>query len=281
MPSVDSLLPMLRSFEGMVDCTIAATAAVDTMMNIELPTLNAACSIRGENLVLLDGETFTEISKMLRFKNRERNLIDRISVDLLVHDNRIELFPFIVEMDRYKAAVSGVQRLDMSFDYHISVLKSPIPFRLGVNIFGTLDKFKFRIGRARYKSENLPSFVGLIDTTRVNLRRTITDIFRRGVDAASLGEMRIAPTVDSSAYLPPDERLSRADSLMLQQEGILPDSVVIDSSARVPASEPDSLAGRSREPADEAMSRAERRRERKALKRERRTGQKTLPSITG
>ena len=53
MPSVDSLLPMLRSFEGMVDCTIAATAAVDTMMNIELPTLNAACSIRGENLVLL------------------------------------------------------------------------------------------------------------------------------------------------------------------------------------------------------------------------------------
>lgn len=188
--------------------------------------------------MLLDGETFTEISKMLRFKNRERNLIDRISVDLLVHDNRIELFPFIVEMDRYKAAVSGVQRLDMSFDYHISVLKSPIPFRLGVNIFGTLDKFKFRIGRARYKSENLPSFVGLIDTTRVNLRRTITDIFRRGVDAASLGEMRIAPTVDSSAYLPPDERLSRADSLMLQQEGILPDSVVIDSSARVPASEP-------------------------------------------
>ena len=183
--------------------------------------------------------------------------------------------------DRYKAAVSGVQRLDMSFDYHISVLKSPIPFRLGVNIFGTLDKFKFRIGRARYKNENLPSFVGLIDTTRVNLRRTITDIFRRGVDAASLGEMRIAPAVDSSAYWPPDERLSRADSLTLQREGILPDSVVIDSSTRESASEPDSLAGQRREPAAEAMSRAERRRERKALKRERRTGQKTLPSITG
>lgn len=47
MPSVDSLLPMLRSFEGMDDCTIAATAAVDTMMNIELPTLNAACSHPG------------------------------------------------------------------------------------------------------------------------------------------------------------------------------------------------------------------------------------------
>ena len=193
---------MLRSFEGMVDCTIAATAAVDTMMNIELPTLNAACSIRGENLVLLDGETFTEISKMLRFKNRERNLIDRISVDLLVHDNRIELFPFIVEMDRYKAAVSGVQRLDMSFDYHISVLKSPIPFRLGVNIFGTLDKFKFRIGRARYKSENLPSFVGLIDTTRVNLRRTITDIFRRSMPLRSERCGSLRPSILRPICLP-------------------------------------------------------------------------------
>lgn len=147
IPEVDSMLPMLRSFEGVVDCQIAATAAVDTMMNIDLSTLNAACSIHGENMVLLDGETFTEIAKMMHFKNKQRNLIDRISVNMLVRNNQIELFPFIIEMDRYKAAVSGVQKLDMSFNYHISVLKSPIPFRLGINIFGTLDKFKFRLGR--------------------------------------------------------------------------------------------------------------------------------------
>ena len=66
-------------------------------MNIELPTLNAACSIRGENLVLLDGETFTEISQDAPAQEpRARCIIDRISVDLLVHDNRIELFPFMV-----------------------------------------------------------------------------------------------------------------------------------------------------------------------------------------
>ncbi|MFR5870753.1 MAG: hypothetical protein ACLUEV_03090 [Alistipes sp.] len=35
------------------------------------------------------------------------------------------------------------------------MLKSPIPFHLGINIFGTLDKFKFRLGRARYRSENI------------------------------------------------------------------------------------------------------------------------------
>jgi hypothetical protein len=227
IPEVDSMLPMLRSFEGVVDCQIAATAAVDTMMNIDLSTLNAACSIHGENMVLLDGETFTEIAKMMHFKNKQRNLIDRISVNMLVRNNQIELFPFIIEMDRYKAAVSGVQKLDMSFNYHISVLKSPIPFRLGINIFGTLDKFKFRLGRARYRSENIPSYVGLIDTTRVNLRHTITDIFHKGIEAASLSGMKITPAAASLTVNTDSEALSKADSLELQRQGILPG---IDSS---------------------------------------------------
>ena len=221
IPEVDSMLPMLRSFEGVVDCQIAATAAVDTMMNIDLSTLNAACSIHGENMVLLDGETFTEIAKMMHFKNKQRNLIDRISVNMLVRNNQIELFPFIIEMDRYKAAVSGVQKLDMSFNYHISVLKSPIPFRLGINIFGTLDKFKFRLGRARYRSENIPSYVGLIDTTRVNLRHTITDIFHKGIEAASLSGMKITPAAASLTVNTDSEALSKADSLELQSQGIL------------------------------------------------------------
>ena len=245
---VDSLLPMLRSFEGVVDCQLAATAAVDTMMNIELPTLNAACSIHGENMVLLDGETFTEIAKTLRFKNKDRNLINSISVNFLVHDNQIEIFPFIIEMDRYKAAVSGIHKLDMSFDYHISVLKSPIPFRLGLNISGTLDKFKFRIGRAKYKNENIPSYVTLIDTTRINLRHTITDIFHKGIDAARLERIEKAiPVIDTSVIQTQMEPLSKADSLQLQQEGIieqdsLPTADTLPEIRPVPVLPSDSLA---------------------------------------
>lgn len=248
IPSVDSLLPMLRSFEGVVDCQLAATAAVDTMMNIELPTLNAACSIHGENMVLLDGETFTEIAKTLRFKNKDRNLINSISVNFLVHDNQIEIFPFIIEMDRYKAAVSGIHKLDMSFDYHISVLKSPIPFRLGLNISGTLDKFKFRIGRAKYKNENIPSYVTLIDTTRINLRHTITDIFHKGIDAARLERIEKAiPVIDTSVIQTQMEPLSKADSLQLQQEGIieqdsLPTADTLPEIRPVPVLPSDSLA---------------------------------------
>ena len=201
IPAVDSMLPMLSSFRGQLDCSLAATASLDSTMAILVPTLNAAGSLAGRNLVLLDGETFTEISKILKFKNRSRNLVDRISVELLVRNSAVELFPFVLEIDRYKAAVSGVQRLDMSFDYHISVLKSIVPFRLGVDIFGTIDNWKWKLVSARYKNENVPSYSALIDTTRVDLRRAITDIFSTGLRGLVLSEQaqRAVAHADSSS----------------------------------------------------------------------------------
>lgn len=198
IPEVDSLLPMLKSFEGYLDCKFAATASLDSTMTLLIPTLNAAGSLVGKNMVLLDGETFTQIAKIMRFKNKARNVVDQISVEMLVRNSAVELFPFILQMDRYKAAVSGVQKLDMSFDYHISVLKSIIPFRLGVDIFGNLDNWDFKITQARYKDENIPSYTALIDTTRIDLRKAITDIFATGLDKLALKDSGIVPQIDSS-----------------------------------------------------------------------------------
>ena len=90
----------------------------------------------------------------------------------------------MMQMDRYKFAMSGTQHLDLSFDYHISVLQSPIPFRLGVTVFGNIDDFDFKIGKARYKSANLPVYTALIDSTRLNLRDHIANIYKIGIDAA-------------------------------------------------------------------------------------------------
>lgn len=226
IPSVDTLFPMMRSFEGKLNCQMAAAAKLDTSMNILLPTLQAAARIHGENMVLLDGETFTEISKMLKFKQRDRNLIDKISVEMLVRNNQVEMFPFVVEMDRYKAAISGIHKLDMSFNYHISVLHSPIPFRFGLNISGTLDKMKYRIGKARYKSDNVPTYFELIDSTRVNLREAITDIFHRGMEAAVISGMDVASGIVVNEELGAHtEELSAEESVILEQAGAATDTL--------------------------------------------------------
>ena len=182
IPSVDTLLPMAKSLEGLLNCSMAATTQLDSAMNVKFETLKGIARLKGKNLVLLDGETFAEISKKLMFKNKKRNFIDSVSVEMLVNENKIELFPFVMSMDRYRTAISGEQNLDMSFKYHISVLKSPIPFRLGINIYGTPDDFHFRIGRAKYKNTNLPVYTHLIDTTRRNLSVYIANMYKRGIN---------------------------------------------------------------------------------------------------
>lgn len=173
MPALDTLFPMLRSFAGTVDFHIAADAWLDSSMMIDLPTLRAAAYLDGRDLVLMDGETFAEISKMLMFKNKKRNLIDSISVDLAIKDGTIEIFPFLVEIDRYKAAIGGQHNIDMTFKYHISILKSPLPFRAGVDISGSLEKMKFRITKAKYKDLFIPSRKAKVDSTQLNLKQRI------------------------------------------------------------------------------------------------------------
>ena len=174
-PTMDTLVPMLRSFEGVVDCQITANTKLDSAMSVKLPTLQSFCYLHGKNMTLLDGETFAEISKMLWFKNKERNVIDSISVDLAVRDNKIEVFPFLVEMDRYRVAVGGTQNLDMTFDYHISVLKSPLPFKIGVDIKGNLDDFKIRLAKCRYKDIFQPAKVAELHSSRSNIREEIRE----------------------------------------------------------------------------------------------------------
>lgn len=182
LPSIDTLFPMLRSFEGEVDFHISAESWLDSTLMVDLPTLRAAAYLDGHDLVLMDGETFAEISKMLWFKNKKRNMIDSISVDVLVKNGVVEIFPFLLEIDRYKVAVGGEHNIDMSFKYHVSLLKSPLPFRAGVDISGTLEKMKFRVTKAKYKDLFIPSRKANVDSAQLNLRQRIRTILRDGGD---------------------------------------------------------------------------------------------------
>ena len=77
-----------------------------------------------------------------------------MSVEMLVRDNVLRIFPFAFDIDRYRLGITGYNDLALNFDYHISVLKSPLPFKFGINIKGNPDKYKFRLGGAKYKDSN-------------------------------------------------------------------------------------------------------------------------------
>ncbi len=185
MPAIDTIMPLLKSFKGQIDCNIAATADLDTCMNIMTPSINGVIRIEGEDLTMSDNEVFRELAQKLKFRNRSRAKIDRMTVEGLIKDNTLEVFPFVLELDRYTLALSGLQNLDMSYRYHASIIRSPIVFKVGVDIYGQdFDNMKFKIGKPKYRSTNIPVFTSVIDETRINLAESIRNIFEKGVEIA-------------------------------------------------------------------------------------------------
>ena len=184
IPAVDSIIPMLKSFKGMLDCEITATSQLDTAMNLIAPTVSGIMKISGKGLSVQESGDLRKIAKLLLFKDTRIGHIDDMKVEGVIGNNTLEIFPFVLGVDRYQLAMSGIQNFDQSFDYHISVLKSPIPFRFGVNVFGNFGNWHYHLGKARYKNADVPVFTTRIDTLQYNLVHSIHDIFVRGVDAA-------------------------------------------------------------------------------------------------
>ena len=152
MPELDTVMPMLRSFKGSVACEASLVTRLDSAMNVVLPSVNAGVYLKGKDLVLLDGETFSEIAKMLMFSKKTENLIDSVSVEMLVKSNEIEIYPFMVSMDKYCLGVGGKQGLDESFNYHVALLK---PIMLGLDVYGKdFDNIKFKLAAVKFKDSN-------------------------------------------------------------------------------------------------------------------------------
>lgn len=244
VPAIDSLLPVMKSFEGIVNADVAVTTDIAPNMDIEIPSLRAAIKIDGDSLVLLDADTFKTLSKWLFFKNKKRNMIDHMAVEVVVENSSIEIFPFMFDIDRYRLGVMGYNDLAMNLNYHVSVLKSPIPFKFGINIKGTPDNPKIRLGGAKFKENMVVERQEIADNTRINIVQQIDNVFRRGISKARMGRLTFAPgkqgaeRQNEKALDDLDrENLSYTDSLNFIRQGLIenPDTL------RFPPVAPDSV----------------------------------------
>lgn len=221
VPAVDSILPAMRDLSGIISVDIAATADIDRRMNMVLPSLDAAIGINGDSLVLIDPDTFKTVAKWLIFKDKKRNVIDHMDVQLVVRNSQIEVYPFIFDIDRYKLGIQGYNDFDMNFKYHIAVLKSPVPFKFGINISGNPDKFKVRLGGAKFGEKQIRE-VSIVDTTRINLMNEIKNVFKRGARDARLARLKVATDPLAAKIDLSEDTLTHADSLRYIEQGLLP-----------------------------------------------------------
>ncbi|MDR0368911.1 MAG: hypothetical protein LBH82_07235 [Bacteroidales bacterium] len=142
IPDIDTIVPMLKSFAGKAEFHFAIETYLKSNYDLKMSTLRGAAALSGQNLILMDGEQFSQIAKMLRFKKKTQNIVDSISVELTVFRNEVELFPFMISMDKYKAILQGLYTINGAGKYNISITQTPFPIRLGLTITDPFYKKK-------------------------------------------------------------------------------------------------------------------------------------------
>ena len=164
IPAIDSILPLIKSLSGIVSIRIAADAKLDSKMSLDLNSMDGAINLRGHDIELKDSKALAEVADMLMFKAKESSIIENLGINLLIDTGRVEVFPFKVSLNRYVVAIGGEHFLNNTFKYHISVLKSPVPFKMGINIIGkNLDDWDMKFGKAIYKKDNAPTDYDVIN----------------------------------------------------------------------------------------------------------------------
>ncbi len=181
IPDIDTLMPMLRSFAGEAEFHIAIETYVDSLYNIKLSTLRGASSIRGSNLVLMDGETFSDIANKLKFNKKTENKVDSLSAEFTIFRNEIDIYPFLIVMDKYKAVVAGRHNTDMSFKYHVSLVESPVPVKLGVDLNGNIEDLNVDLAKCKYAEFYRPAHRGVVENKQLELMQMIRDILMQKV----------------------------------------------------------------------------------------------------
>ena len=181
IPDIDTLMPMLRSFGGKGEFHIAVETYLDSLYNLKKSTLRGASSIKGQDLVLMDGETFSEIAKTLKFNKKTVNRVDSLSAEFTIFRDEIDVYPFLLVMDKYKAVVAGRHNFDLSFNYHISVVDCPLPIKLGIDVKGTMDNMSYSLAKCKYAELYRPSSRHVVENKQLELRKMIRDALTQRV----------------------------------------------------------------------------------------------------
>ena len=178
IPNLEEMVPMLSSFKGAAQFHLAAETYLNSQYQPKLSTLRGAASLTAKDLVVLDGETFSKISKLLMFNKKTENKIDSINAELTIYKNEIDVYPLCIQMDNYMVALGGRHNTDMTFDYDINVLS---PIYLGVNVSGNIDDLKIKLAKCKYAQDFKPRWYDKADTQSRELRERIKRSMEKNV----------------------------------------------------------------------------------------------------
>jgi hypothetical protein len=181
VPYIDTLVPMLKTFDGQAEFHIGAETNLKSNYEPKISTLHAAADIEGKNLTVNDKFTFTKITDMLDISTNGEYRVDSLDVQLTAYKNEIDLWPSQIAIGKYKVTVGGRMTLDKNGDYHLSVTQSPLPVRFGLSISGPLNNLDYKLEKSMYPTLYKPDKRNKTEQMYYELKKKIADRLKANV----------------------------------------------------------------------------------------------------
>jgi hypothetical protein len=181
IPYIDTLVPMLKTFDGQAEFHIGAETNLKSNYEPKISTLRAAADIEGKNLTVNDRFTFTKITDLLDISTNGSYRVDSLDVQLTAFKNEIDLWPSQIAIGKYKVTVDGRMTLDRNGEYHLSVTQSPLPVRLGLKISGPFNKLEYKLEDCKYPNLYKPNKRSDTEQMYYELKKKIADRLKSNV----------------------------------------------------------------------------------------------------
>lgn len=164
-------MPYMSNFSGVVDLSAKGKILLFPSMFFNVPSLAADFSVTGDGLTVRQNKFIRRITRMMLIRNSGDIVIPDFTVKAAITQNLIELYPFEIDIDRYRLNMAGVNNFNGEMYYHLGIMKSPVPFPFGINIKGDMSSPLLRFGGADFKSSEGETVTPHIleDERRVNL----------------------------------------------------------------------------------------------------------------
>lgn len=181
IPYIDTLVPMLKTFDGQAEFHIGAETRLSSNYQPKISTFRAAADIEGKNLTVKDKFTFTKITDMLDISTNGQYRVDSLDVQLTAFKDEIDLWPSQIAIGKYKVTVDGRMKLDKNGEYHLSVTQSPLPVRLGLMISGPLNNLEYKLEGCKYPNLYKPNKRNDTEQMYFELKKMIAERLKSNV----------------------------------------------------------------------------------------------------
>ena len=185
IPYFDTLVPMLKTFDGQCEFNIDVETNLKSNYHPEISTIRSAADIKGKNLTVNDQFTFTQITNLLGVSTNGEYRVDTLDVQLAFSSNKLDLWPSQIAIGKYKAIVDGHMTLDKNTEFHLALTESPFPMRHGLKVSGPFDKLKFELEASKYPNHYKPISRSERKQFHQNIRKKIADRLKEKVTKKS------------------------------------------------------------------------------------------------